>query len=708
MFRFRSAALLLAVFAGGTWAAPPSPLPAGWILFDSNRCTTPVGGICKQPKNFEIYAQDPLGNVQAITNSAVHDSWWPKLSPDRTKVLFHRTDAGLKENDSFKRTSLWWVPVDGSAAPARLIAAAMGNESVASHPYSWLAHAHAEWSPLQNAIVLLALESGAPSLQIYVAPFNNATNAVSTPYRVSAATGGIMRPGQNIDPSFTLDGAGVLFVGCANEDGAADQCDTGNPQQLILTANVPSTSYLGDVPLTSTPLGTYDFDPYYNTDGGQIGWLYSINCNRWGIRHGTYTGTPMTPSAVVIDDGAVNSKPSWMSANTLFFHRWPTIASTVWFVNASTWAGGLLEPAAPLASTCRTDGITQATASWSVSPDPSGLSTATLLFASTRCGHPVACDKPTNWRIYRWTLGSGVNPSPLPIGADSNSDYYEAKVSPNRSWILFMRSPHGENGSPHSQSLWVMNSSGGGVTQLIASGDSGNAFNWKTLGSANWSADGTKIVLSAANATQLANNSPQIYRGNFTATPTPSVSSAVKLSYGSGSGDRPGKNVTPSYSPDGAKVVFSGCALNAGRTACLATRLSEIVTTPSTGGSSGEVVLTSTTDSTEFRSPIYSPSGAQIAAVHTLTCTSTELVKLNSSTGALVGPTLPGALHFGPQWSYDGSTIFFGALPNNFRSINWRINANVPGSGTPGDDGTGLSQVTGGTPCSSEYPNAGH
>ncbi len=688
--------------SGVVWAGLPGTLPANWILFDSDRCPLPASS-CPDGGNFEIYAQDTNGGVYQITNSPGYDSWWPKLSPDRTKILFHRTDAGLKEIDGFSRTSLWVVDVATTMPPKKIIGAARGP--AAPNAFGWTFLAHAEWSPLQNAITVLAVEPNALTTGIYVVPFGNSTNSVGAPYRVSFGSGANPRPGLNLDPSFTLDN-NVLFIGC-NDDPTHSSCKTlpnstqlVNPQELVVTAN--SDANIGEVRLTTTADASANFDPYYNTDGGQIAWLHENTCNNWDIRHPIGDGTKV---AEILNDGAVNSKPAWLNSNTLYLHRWPMIAPVTAAVNVGSGSAGFLEPGKDLNFNCQTDGPTSTSTPAGMSPDPMGLSADTVLLASNRTTTPGK--GAANWKIYTWTLSSGAGTNPLPAGSlNDGYDYYQPRISPKRDRILYFRSPQGEKGNPYAQDLWVMNSDGSNATQLIASGDTGASLGWARISGANWSPAGDQIVLSAATQAQAANNSDQIYRV-FYSSGTNSVSSVAKLSFGAGTADRPGVNAQPAYSPDGSRVVYTGCALNAARGYCLTTRSKrELITTSAiVPGGAGEIVLTTTTDGTVYSDPSYSPNGATIAAVHSVTCSSTQIVMLGASGGA-VTTLLGNAIHFRPQWTFDGNSVIFAVLPADLRSIIYRIDANFPDPSVL-QNGTNLLPVTAATPCSSEYPNAG-
>lgn len=693
----RAAALLILATGSLTaWAAVPSPLPVGWILFDANRCALPAS-TCPQGSNFEIYAQDPAGNVYPITSNATYDSWWPKLSPDRTKVLFHRTDAGVKEIDGFNRTSLWVVDVATSSAPVKLIGSARGP--AAPNAFGWSFLGHAEWSPAQNKITLLVVAPGATTTEIYVVPFTNSNNTVGTPYRVSFGSGNNPRPGLNLDPSFTLDGH-VLFIGC-NDDPQQLLCNpAGDSQELVVTTD--SQVNAGELRLTTTTDGTLNYDPYYNTDGGQLGWLHENTCNNWDIRHAFGSGTSVSE---VINDGAINSKPGWLNSNTLYFHRWPTIATTTWAVNATTGAGGLLEPNNNLNIACQSDGPTSTSTPSGGQVDPAGLPAGTVLFDSNRT--PGVSTAASNWKIYTWTFaGAGTTAWPTGGGASASdgNDYYNARISPNRDRILFFRAPRGEKGNPYASALWVMNGDGSGATQLIAAGDVGNAFNWARFSGANWGPAGDRIVLSAATAAQASAGSNQIYQVLYSAS-TNTVSAATQLSYGSGTGDRPGANVQASYSPDGSRVAYTGCALNGSRSACLTTRSTNEIITTSAVSQTGESVITTTTNGTTYSDPSYSPNGVSIAAVHSVTCSSTQIVTMPPAGGSIT-TLLSNAVHFTPQWTFDGTSILFAALPNDLRSSIWRIDANVPDPSVP-SNGTNLTAVTTATPCASEYPNAG-
>src|SRR5262249_41620476 len=80
-----------------------APLPPRTICFDSNRTA-----------NFEIYTMQSDGTRQVrLTSDRTYDSWWPKLSPDRTKILFVRTPAGVHDTD-YKKATTWLMNADGS------------------------------------------------------------------------------------------------------------------------------------------------------------------------------------------------------------------------------------------------------------------------------------------------------------------------------------------------------------------------------------------------------------------------------------------------------------------------------------------------------------------------------------------------------------------------------------------------------------------
>jgi hypothetical protein len=72
----------LAGCAGGSDSAGPgpvAPLASGQLVFDSDR----AGG------THEIYVMNADGSgVTRLTNDASYQNWWPRISPDRRKVLF--------------------------------------------------------------------------------------------------------------------------------------------------------------------------------------------------------------------------------------------------------------------------------------------------------------------------------------------------------------------------------------------------------------------------------------------------------------------------------------------------------------------------------------------------------------------------------------------------------------------------------------------
>ena len=116
----------------------PSTISESEIIFNSDKT-----GV------FQIYRSHLSTSVeQQITNDSNYDHWWPRISPDRTKVLYHKalTSAG----QDYGQSEIWVSSPDGSN-PQRVLA-------VGDH--GWTLQAHAEWSLDGEKILICAAISG--------------------------------------------------------------------------------------------------------------------------------------------------------------------------------------------------------------------------------------------------------------------------------------------------------------------------------------------------------------------------------------------------------------------------------------------------------------------------------------------------------------------------------------------------------------------
>lgn len=287
------AVLLLGGVAGcrggsecGCVEPPPMPaVPSTQLAFDSDRTG-----------NYEIYLMNTDGTgVRALTNDRAYDSWWPRISPDRNRILFYRTPKGVHDTD-YTQTSLWTMMADGSGPLAAIPKGANG----------WQFQGHAEWSPDGQKFVMFG--GTAANLQIYVTD--------SFGYNPKAITN---RPSPNIDPSWSPDGSTIAFIGSAN--GTTNAAD-------YEVYTVPST---GGAATRLTNDGLIDNDPYFSPDGTTLAFLTQTlppgspgkPFGTWGIRKLNLAAAgPALVPGIVIDDGQINSKPDWSLDGTLIrFHR---------------------------------------------------------------------------------------------------------------------------------------------------------------------------------------------------------------------------------------------------------------------------------------------------------------------------------------------------------------------------------------------------
>lgn len=265
---------------------PPPTLAANQVVFDATRSSV----------NHEIFVMNSDGTgVARLTTDAAYENWWPRISPDRTKVLFYRSPAGKPEN--YGEASLWIMKADGTGV-AQL--RAKGQDG-------WTMQGHGEWSPDGTRIAMFG--SAGAALEIFV---TDAAGAHPVQYT--------SRGGVNTDVSWSPDGTRLLFNGCPGTP-----CLPASYEIYVM----PSIALSAPTRLTTDTVASYD--PYFSPSGNQIAWLVNVdptantipgtstNLGRWAIRIADASGGN---AHYLIDDGNINSKPAWsLDGQTIFFHR---------------------------------------------------------------------------------------------------------------------------------------------------------------------------------------------------------------------------------------------------------------------------------------------------------------------------------------------------------------------------------------------------
>ena len=266
---------------GFSLQAPGPPLPAGWLAFDSDR-----------HGNFEVYSLAlPTGTATPLTSDPRYDSWDARLSPDRTRILFYRSPAGVHDND-YTKVSLWMMNTDGTAQ----------TQLIAQGAYGWGLQGHAEWSPDGTHLAMVGGVVGNP--QLFVTNIDG-----SSPRQVTN------RGGVNLDPSWSPDGTRLVFVGCPKS-----VCYVPNQEIYTIAASGAGSA----TRMTNDNLA--DYDPAWSPDGTTIAWLTAVTAataqkpgGTWGIRAMSANGSGQH---YLINDGNVNSRPNWSrDGSTIYFHR---------------------------------------------------------------------------------------------------------------------------------------------------------------------------------------------------------------------------------------------------------------------------------------------------------------------------------------------------------------------------------------------------
>lgn len=277
-----------------------APLSASTLAFDSNRTG-----------NYEIFVMQPDGTqVTKLTSDPTYDCWWPKISPDRTTILFSCAPHGAED---YTKAGLWLMNADGTERCEIRKPATDG----------WTLTGHEEWSPDGNRIAV----AGGVGLtaELFLLDAVGANPVKLTDWK-SITT----------DVSWAPNGLKLLTNSCA-VSGAT--CPVA--QYEIFT--LPSDGGTG-TRLTNDALA--DYDPYFSPDQTHIAWLRKTNAaanggvGAWGIYVMDANGANQK---ALIDDGQVNSKPAWShDGATIYFHRlvFPvTHGFSVWSIHSNDGTG---------------------------------------------------------------------------------------------------------------------------------------------------------------------------------------------------------------------------------------------------------------------------------------------------------------------------------------------------------------------------------
>jgi TolB protein len=251
------------------------------LIFSSNRTG-----------NLEIWLSDLDGNnpVQLTTDDN-YESNWPRVSPDRSKVLFYRAPKGAKESD-YDQFSLWMLNLKDQSV----------RELIPQGTHGWKTQGVADWSPDGSKIVMAASEKGG-RWHLYITDAEG-----QNPVQISK------RESLYVDPSWSPDGTKIVF--CAFPK------DYKGTKAKFLEIFISDPDGNNEQRLTFDQL--QDHDPYWSPNGNAIAFETEVQplywlVGKWALRA---TNVRSGKTYEILNDGHINTLPRWSTdSSQLYFHR---------------------------------------------------------------------------------------------------------------------------------------------------------------------------------------------------------------------------------------------------------------------------------------------------------------------------------------------------------------------------------------------------
>ncbi len=258
-----------------------SAAPNSKLIFSSNRSG-----------NLEIWISELDGSKPLqLTDNKNFESWWPRVSPDRSKVLFYRSPKGTDES-TYDEASLWQIDSNGENE----------IELIPQGEYGWSTQGIADWSPDGSKIVMAAANSK-NHWHLYITDSNG-----KHPSRISK------RESLYLDPSWSPDGNKIVYTAFPSDYNGNDL-----KHLEIFTSDIN-----GDNETRLTNDKFRDHAPYWSPDGQWIAFETQVMPLYWLLGKWALRTVPANGGQTIelINDGHVNSLPRWNPDSTqIYFHR---------------------------------------------------------------------------------------------------------------------------------------------------------------------------------------------------------------------------------------------------------------------------------------------------------------------------------------------------------------------------------------------------
>lgn len=251
------------------------------LIFSSNRTG-----------NLEIWLSDLDGeNEIQLTTDENYESNWPRVSPDRTKVLFYRTPKGAKESD-YDQFSLWQLNLKDQSL----------QELIPQSSYGWNTQGVADWHPDGTKIIMAAAKKN-ERWHLYITDANG-----KNPTQISK------RESLYLDPSWSPDGSKLVFT--------AFPKDYQGTQLKYLEIYTSDPDGNNEQRLTFDKLR--DHDPYWSPNGHAVAFETEVQPLYWLVGKWALRATDVRSGKTfeILNDGHINTLPRWSpDSSQLYFHR---------------------------------------------------------------------------------------------------------------------------------------------------------------------------------------------------------------------------------------------------------------------------------------------------------------------------------------------------------------------------------------------------